>query len=97
MAKKKPTSRRGRQKGEQQHLPGTEPVKHKRIHPLALSYVRVRDARMDMTKDETEAKALLATAMQEEGLMDYVYDDVEVKLTSTLDVKVSKPKTPKAE
>lgn len=97
MAKRKPHadnpgSRRGRQKGEQQHLPEMEPKKIPRIHNLALSYVRMRDERMDLTKQETEAKALVVAAMQDEGIAEYLWDDVQVQLTTTLELKVGKSK-----
>lgn len=89
---KKPASRRGRQKGEQTVFEQMAPKKNIRIHNLALSYVRVRDARMDLTKQETEAKALVTAAMQDEGITEYVYDDLQVQLTTSLELKVGKPK-----
>lgn len=89
---KRPKPRRGRQKGEQQHLPDMAPVKNDRIHKLALSYVRVRDARMELTVDEVKAQELLQAAMQDEGIADYEYEDIKVQMTTNLKVKVKKTK-----
>lgn len=82
MAKKKPAPKRGRQKGEQQHIPGVGPEKNKRVHPLAVDYVRKRDHRMELTKEEKAAQILLIDAMHDEGLQIYEYGDVSVELQS---------------
>jgi hypothetical protein len=89
-AKEKPTSKRGRQKGEQGSLPTMEPKKNERIHKLALSYVRVRDHRMELTKEEVDARTLLLDAMKDEGESDYHYEDIHVQITTDLKIKVKK-------
>lgn len=96
MAKTKKPNTRGRQKGEQTHFNGMEPVKIPGIHGLAIEYVRVRDARMDLTKEEVRANNLLLAAMQKEGITTYDYDDVQVKISVTQNVSVRKAKEKKA-
>lgn len=86
---KKPAGR-GRKKGEQQHLPGTGPTKHAVIHPLAIEYVRVRDARMDMNKEEVKLKDRLTEAMHAAGMKLYEYDDINVVLTVEENLKVKR-------
>lgn len=90
MAKKKsePKSPRGRKKGEQTFIPGTGPEKNARIHPVAVEYVRVRDSRMDLTKEEVKLKDRLIALMHSEGLKDYCYDDINVILSSEEKLKV---------
>lgn len=86
----KAPSKRGRQKGEQQHLPDMAPVKDADIHPVALEYVRARDTRMEYGKDEAELKARLIAIMEKKGLTTYEYDDVSVAMTAEKKVKVKK-------
>jgi len=95
MAKKKATkakapSKRGRQRGEQQHLPDMAPAKDADIHPVALEYVRARDTRMEYGKDEVELKSRLIALMEKKGLTTYEYDDVSVSVTAEKKVKVKK-------
>jgi hypothetical protein len=94
-AKDKPASKRGRQKGQQTHIPGLEPAKNKVIHPLALDYVRARDTRMEFGKEEVILKDRLIDAMQAEGLLVYEYEDINVVvgLERTLKVKRAKEDT----
>lgn len=87
--KEKP-AKRGRKKGEQLHLPGTAPEKNPKVHNLALDYVRARDARMDLGKEESKLKTRLLDMMHEEKLKGYEYDDVCVILTAKEDLKVKK-------
>lgn len=79
---------RGRKKGEQQHLDGMGPEKNPVIHPIAVEYVRVRDMRMDLMKDEVKLKVRLLAAMHQADLKAYEYDDINVILTSKEDLKV---------
>lgn len=88
-AAKKPNTR-GRKKGQQTHIPGVGPEKNEAIHELAVDYVRARDARMDMLKQEVELKGRLTDAMHSEKLKAYEFDDIAVSLTSKEDLKVKK-------
>lgn len=91
MAKAKP-NKRGRRKGEQTHIPGTGPEKNARVHPLAVEYVRTRDSRMELLKEETELKDRLRDAMREEGIRVYEYDDINVVVTTSEEIKVKRAK-----
>lgn len=95
MAKSKP--KRGRQKGEQGHFDGMAPAKNPKIHPVAVSYARVRDHRMEIGREEAELKQRLTDLMKSEGIEIYEYDDVLVTLTHTDEVKVVNPKKAKKE
>lgn len=53
---------------------------------------RIRDERMDMTKQEVQAQELLRAAMQDEGIAEYEYDDIHVQMTTNMKVKVKKAK-----
>lgn len=89
-SKEKPASKRGRKKGEQLHIDGMAPAKNAKVHPIALNYVRIRDHRMEMTKEEVELKGRLLAVMQAEGLTEYAFDDISVEVKHSDDVKVKK-------
>lgn len=92
MAKAKPASRRGRQKGEQQHLPEMAPAKDKDLHKLALEYVRARDLRQDQLKEEVELKDRLLALMEAKGLKVYEYEEVNVTVSEERTIKVKRQK-----
>ena len=66
-----------------------EPVKNKKIHPKALRYVDVRDARIAANKEEKEAHNTLLAAMLEEGLEDYEYGELKVHVDNKRKCKVT--------
>lgn len=63
-----------------QHLPGMEPVTVPKIHQAIEEYTAIRDARMDMTRKEVDAKAKLLRVMKEEGLATYAVDGHEAEI-----------------
>lgn len=92
--KGRPPSKRGRKKGEQTHFDGMAPTKNSKIHPIAVSYARVRDHRIELGREEDELKKRLKDVMKSEGVEIYEYEDVLVVMTHTDDVKVSNPQKP---
>lgn len=66
---------------KQQRIPGTEAKIHRDITKAAESYVDVRDARMKLTREEVEAKSLLAAAMRKHELTSYTDPDAELEVT----------------
>jgi hypothetical protein len=81
-------------RAEKQDLPGIEGpgVGKKKIPAVtkaANAYVRVRDERMELTKKEVAAKAVLLHTMQENGVESYELDnDQVVTITHKDNVKV---------
>jgi hypothetical protein len=73
----------------QDYLPGTEPVKNKKVHPKALHYAAMRDDRIAANVAEKEAHDTLLAAMLEEGLEDYQYGDLKVHVDNKKKCKVS--------
>lgn len=87
MAKKKVPTEAAVEEG-QQHLPGMAPVKNPRIHPKAVRYAKLRDARIRAGEEEKAAHETLLTAMVEEGIEDYVYKGLSCHIDDTKKVKV---------
>lgn len=76
----------------QAEIPGTERKVNKKVRAAAEAYVEVRDRRMDLTKEEVDAKAKLVAEMKAAGLTDYVDEDADIEVTISLkeDVKVKR-------
>ena len=72
----------------QLHIPGMEPVFNPKVHPKAIHYGKMRDARIAANKDESEAHDTLLTAMLEEGLEDYTYKGLTVHVDKKQKCKV---------
>ncbi len=72
----------------QDFLPGTAPVKNKKVHPKALRYVEMRDTRIAANKEEADAHDNLLHAMLEEGLEVYEYGDLRVDISNSKKCKV---------
>lgn len=79
-------------KARQAFLPGTEPQKNKRVHPLAENYAGLRDARIAANREEKDAHDALLNAMQEEGIDSYEYGDLKVVVNNRKKCKVMTPK-----
>lgn len=91
MAKKrtaaKPRSRKT--KTRQDYIPGMEPIKNEKVHPLAIRYADRRDERIAANLEEKEAHDTLLAEMLEEGLTSYKYGDLEVHIDRKHKVKVN--------
>jgi len=65
---------------KQQRLPGQESAHHKDITKAAEKYVEVRDQRMDLTRQETEQRDNLLTAMRKHKLSMYEDDNAGLEV-----------------
>lgn len=75
---------------KQPELDGVGKVEVKQIEEVAEEYVRVRDARMDLTKKEVSARNRLLDLMHEHKLQTYEYDEHVVEITQKEKIKVKK-------
>lgn len=85
-ATKKPTKKRkGRSiaNGEQTLIPELAPKKIPAIHTAAKRYASVRDERAALSKDEKAARDHLQAVMNENGLSNYEYGDLQVCIDTT--------------
>jgi hypothetical protein len=102
MAKEKSKALAKAKKGKQAELAGFERKRIPEIDKAAERYVQVRDARMELTKDEVKAKAALIQACVKNKVDKYLDTsvspplEVEVK-PSELDVKVKQRKDEEGE
>jgi len=64
----------------QEALPGMEDRKLKDIHEAALNYADLRDARIEASGPEVDAKATLLQLMKKHQLEHYKFNGVEVDL-----------------
>jgi hypothetical protein len=88
MAKKK-------ERLEQAEIPGTERPVIKEIETAARAYRRIRDERMELTEQETAAKATLLLRMKSHKQAVYVFDGFVVSVIPGEDnVKVKKQAEP---
>jgi len=76
-------------------IKGTERKQHPAIEEAAEKYREARDERMELTKREVQAKAVLIATMQAQKVAKYKFDDAEgeemlVEITDKVDVKVRK-------
>lgn len=62
--------------------------KNPAIEKAARAYKKVRDERMELTKKEVSAKAVLLSVMDDQGVEKYRFDDQEVVFTEKKNVKV---------
>lgn len=77
-----------RRKGPRQSaLPGLEDRAISELQDAALSYAEVRDERMELTKQESDQKALVLAVMKKHGKTHYAHGNVIVDLVPE-DVKV---------
>lgn len=58
------------------------------VEKAARAYKKVRDERMELTKQEVVAKAVLLETMKDQDVKLYRFDDQEVKFTAKENVKV---------
>ena len=65
------------------------PVRHPVIHPKAIEYVRLRNARMAAGREEKEAHTDLLNTMLEEGVQVYQYGGVTVNVQNNPKVKAT--------
>ena len=78
-------------RAKQQHLPGMAPPSIPELDAAAENYDRVKNRRVKLTDEETEAQAVLLAAMKKHKLTVYEYDGKLVVLSATEKVRV-KPK-----
>lgn len=74
--------------GKQLQIEGTERKQHKDVTKAAEAYVDVRDNRMELTRQEVAARAVLIDKMKKHGLTEYVDGDLEVLFDSKTTEKV---------
>jgi hypothetical protein len=81
MATKKKAKKTAVKKGpRQKELPGMEDRKIRVLDDAALTYAEVRDARMDLTKQEAEAKARVADLMHANKKTHYKHGNILIDL-----------------
>ena len=75
---------------KQTYLPGAEPKRIARIHNAITAYVGARDDRMELTRKESEKKAVLLKAMKDEKIFDYNIDghEAHVSIDETIKAKI---------
>jgi hypothetical protein len=100
-AAKKPRKPRAQKAQRQAYLVADmAPPKVAEIDLLASEYVKVRNERMSLTEEETEAQDRLRAAMREHSLTTYEYDEdgvaYVVSLNNTEKVRVSRKKAPES-
>ncbi len=87
--KEKPPKKERPPKGGQQHLPGAEQMdKIPAVHKAAQEYVKLRDHRMAILKQEIDAKGKLKLQMDNKGLKFYEHGDVTVNIEAKEKIKV---------
>ncbi len=84
------TKPKPRKRLKQNHLPGMEPPSVAAIDRAAEDYVKVRDERMEMTKDEVEKHDRLLGLMREHGLDTYEFDGFTINCQTKTKVKVKR-------
>ena len=82
MAKKqsKKKALKGAKIARQKALPGMEDRKIERLENAALKYAEVRDARMELSKEEVKYKTKVAEIMHAEGKKEYKHGNVSIVL-----------------
>lgn len=73
---------------EQGHFDGMAPEKNRKVHAAARRYVARRNERIAANAEEKDAHDSLLIAMHDEGLTNYVYDDIEVHIDAHEKCKV---------
>jgi len=68
---------------EQGRLPEMDDAAIEEIESVARKYVKLRDARMRILKEEVEQKALLLQVMHRLKRSTYLYDDLEIEIVPT--------------
>jgi deoxycytidine triphosphate deaminase len=79
---------------KQTEIPGTERQTNPRVEQAATSYRNIRDARMDLQRQEKPLKATLLATMRDEGLEECVLSDgaiVRVKSKENVEVWEEEP------
>lgn len=93
-AKKKSTKKRARRKvPRQKQITGTERQKFPDLSEAAEVYEELKVSRMDLGREELEAKAKLMKLMQEHELESYVDDELQLEVFlehGAVNVKVKK-------
>ena len=78
---------------EQGRLPTMEDAAIEEIETVARKYVRLRDSRQRILKEEVEQKGLLLQVLRRHGKESYLYDDLEIEIVKTAEkvrVKIKK-------
>ena len=70
--------------------PGIESRRDNDIHPLAIRYIELDDRFKDAQESRNEAKEHLVACMNRKGRGTYVADGVDVKVSSSITVKVKR-------
>lgn len=81
------TAPASRPRPKQLTVPGTDAPKHRDVEAAADRYVEVRDARMELTKQETEASGRLLAAMKAHGCTVYRLETDEGNLLVTVEAE----------
>lgn len=81
-----------------QDLPGMEDRGIPGLDDAAAEYAAIRDARMDLNKQEIELKSRLKVLMHKHKKTHYAHDGIEIDLIppdgeESIKVKIAKPKT----
>ncbi len=72
----------------QQVLPGTQQKRDKTLHAKAQKYAEVRDARMNLNREEKELKDDLIAYMRSKKVEHYEVGNIKIDLTQSDDIKV---------
>lgn len=78
---------------KQQSLPGMEDTAIPEIENAAEAYAEIRDRRMALTKQETEARDTVLSAMKKHGKRTYRHGEIDAEITveqEKLKVKIHK-------
>lgn len=82
-------------RGKQNDLPGMSDRKLEDLSDTAYDYAKVRDKRMELSREEGELKSKLLTLMKRHRMKEYVYEDVEIRVVTeeeTVKVRIRKAK-----
>jgi hypothetical protein len=94
MAKKAGATRSRKPRPEQADLPGTEDSAIKPLEDAAKAYAKVRDERMELSREEGKRKAALIPLMHKHQKTTYKRHGIEINLipeAEDVKVKISKP------
>lgn len=91
-AKAEAAKRRTKKRGTQLELEGMERPKIAEVEQAAESYEQVRDARCVLSAEEREKKETLIEVMTRHGLKYYKFEDHEVFVTESNNVRVKRLK-----
>lgn len=75
---------------KQSMIPGTETPSIPELDALADQYVNLRDARLELLRDEVNKRDLLAILLKKHGLSVYCYGDNVVEVKNSEKIRVRK-------